>query len=389
MACVCLSFPHATSRAQAPAPHAPVVSGAAQFNFAGNAAEIPADFTGNVTFLPVGVNQSRPSYFVLDSTATASSIDPHRAAELGLASSQGAMLNLHGLDIPLAVLPQQASPNFGTQMGRVYEGTLGNDFFERVVVEIDYGRQTVRLYDPGVYKYAGSGKSIPLTFAGGVPIVAAKFTEPRGKTLEGGFIVNTALDTSVVISNRYAEAHHLLRSHWKMIPVWDSETDNAQGALVGRSKGFQLGPYFAEEALVTFSKADPPGTSDPRIAGEIGGGMLRRFTVVFDYPHHQMILQPNTHFTNEEEEDKSGIGVIAKGPALKTFEIVEVGPNTPAAKAGLQKGDVIAGIDEDAAADLTLGQIRDLFTQIGHKYKLLIERNGQTKQVELETRRFL
>jgi membrane-associated protease RseP (regulator of RpoE activity) len=219
--------------------------------------------------------------------------------------------------------------------------------------------------------------------------VAAKFTEPRGKTLEGGFIVNTALDTSVVISNRYAEAHRLLRSHWKMIPVWDSEMDNAQGALVGRSKGFQLGPYFAEEALVTFSKADPPGTSDPRIAGEIGGGMLRRFTVVFDYPHHQMILQPNTHFTNEEEEDKSGIGVIAKGPALKTFEIVEVGPNTPAAAAGLQKGDIIAGIDEDAAADLTLSQIRDLFTQIGHKYNLLIERNGQTKQVELETHRFL
>jgi C-terminal processing protease CtpA/Prc len=102
-----------------------------------------------------------------------------------------------------------------------------------------------------------------------------------------------------------------------------------------------------------------------------------------------MILQPNTHFTNEEEEDKSGIGVIAKGPALKTFEIVAVGPKTPAAAAGLQKGDVIAGIDEDAAADLTLGQIRDLFTQIGHKYNLLIERNGQTKQVELETHRFL
>ncbi|MGD0963190.1 MAG: PDZ domain-containing protein [Candidatus Acidiferrales bacterium] len=389
LACICLGFLHGSSRAQTSSTQTPAVSGAAaQFNFAGNAAEIPADFLGNVVFLPVSVNQSRPCYFVLDSTASVSSMDPHRAAELGLTAS-GAVLNLTGVDIPLATLPQQESPHFGSQIGRVYEGTLGNDFLQRVVVEIDYGRLTVRLYDPGVYKYSGTGKSLPLTFAGGVPILQAEFTEPRGKVLGAGFVVNTALDASTVISNRYAESHHLLRSHWKMIPTLDPDLDGAPGALLGRSKGFALGPYFVEDTLVIFSKTDFPAAADPRIAGEIGADMLRRFTVVLDYPHHRMIFQPNSHFTNEEEEDKSGIALIAKGTALKTFEIVEVEPNTPAAAAGLEKGDIIAGIDDDAAADLTLSEIRDLFSQIGHKYKLLIERNGQNKQVQLEMHRFL
>jgi hypothetical protein len=382
--CVCLGLPLIASRAQGPAEQAP-----AQFNFSGNAAEIPADFVGNLVFFPVSIDHSRPSFFVLDSTAGVSSIDPHRAAELGIAPSKPCILTLTGVDIPFANLAQRPNPDFGSQIGRIYEGTLGNDFLQRVVVEIDYGRLTVRLYDPSVYRYAGAGKPLPLSFAAGAPVVEAKFTEPKGKDLSAPFIVNTALDASVVVFNRYAEAHRLLRSHWKMLPTLDPHIGGGVDALLGRSKGFRLGPYFAEDTLITFSKTDAPGAPDSRIAGEVGAGALRRFKIVLDYPHRQMFLEPNPHFVQEEEEDKSGIGVIAKGSTLKTFEIVEVGPNTPASRAGLQRGDIIAGIDDDAAADLTLSQIRELFRQIGHKYDLLIERNGQDKKVQIEMRRLL
>jgi hypothetical protein len=34
----------------------------------------------------------------------------------------------------------------------------------------------------------------------------------------------------------------------------------------------------------------------PYITGAIGAQMLRRFTVIFDYPHGQIILEPNEHF---------------------------------------------------------------------------------------------
>ena len=124
-------------------------------------------------------------------------------------------------------------------------------------------------------------------------------------------------------------------------------------------------------------------------AGVIGAAFLARFTVVFDYPHQQLILNPNSHFPSDDQEDKSGISVVAKGNALHTFEVVEVNPGSPAAKAGIQKGDVIAGVDEDAAADMTLAELRDLFRQIGHKYNLSIERNGQSKQITVEMKRQL
>jgi C-terminal processing protease CtpA/Prc len=83
----------------------------------------------------------------------------------------------------------------------------------------------------------------------------------------------------------------------------------------------------------------------------------------------------------------SGLSIVAKGPNLKTFEVVAVEPGTPAAKAGIEPGDVIAGIGNEAAADLTLFAVRDLFRQVGYQYKVLIDRKGQTITVSMQMRR--
>ena len=50
---------------------------------------------------------------------------------------------------------------------------------------------------------------------------------------------------------------------------------------------------------------------------------------------------------------------------------------------------MIAGVDEEAAADMTVDAIRALFHQVGHKYKLLIDRNGKTLTINVQMRRLL
>ena len=57
--------------------------------------------------------------------------------------------------------------------------------------------------------------------------------------------------------------------------------------------------------------------------------------------------------------------------------------------AGVHEGDVIAGVDEEPAADMTLTAVRELFRQVGHKYKLLIERNGKTQEIVIQMRRLI
>jgi hypothetical protein len=373
---------NARALAQEPGP-------AAHFAFGGNAAEIPAEFAENLIFLPVDINQSQPSLFELDSTAAASSISPIRATELALANLHDPVLSLPGIDMPFRNLATIEKPNFSAQIGRPYLGTLGADFLTRVVVEIDYARQTVRLYDPGAYKYSGKGTAFALKFEGGVPIIRAKFTLPGQKTHEGDFAVNTALDASLLISERFAETHRVFSSRLKTIRLSDPEIEDGANIVLGRLTEFQIGHYDVRSPIAAFVRQRANSGTDGSRAGVIGGGMLRRFTLIFDYSHQQLILEPNTHFADYEQEDKSGIAVVAKGPGLKTFEVASVQPGTPGAEAGVLKGDVLAGIDDEAAADLTLSSIRYLFRQIGHKYILLIQRNGQTLPLRVQMRRLL
>lgn len=374
------------SRLQVNAAPAQQPVSSARFAFGGNAAEIPAEFIGHLVFLPVHVNQSAPSLFQLDSTVAASSIDPGRAAELGIADLHAPVLNLSGVDVSLTALAAIANGDFAARVGRTYEGTLGNDFLAGVIAELDYARQTVRLYDPAVYKYSGHGTSFHLTLDSGVPVVQAKFSA-TSKVLEADFAINTALDAPVLIFDSYAKARHL--SHVKTIPVTDPPFQGAGNAVLGRLKSFQIGSFVVQAPIAEFSHANGHANSDVRLAGEIGAGMLRRFTVILDYAHQQMILDPNSDFHDDDREDMSGITLIATGPNLKRFEVMQVRSGTPGADAGIQKGDVIAGVDDEPAADLTLADLRHLFRQLGHPYKLLIERDGKTLVVTMKLRRLL
>jgi len=152
---------------------------------------------------------------------------------------------------------------------------------------------------------------------------------------------------------------------------------------------FEIESFPVQQAIATFAKQDASPEGGAKLAGEIGGGMLQRFNVVFDYPHQQIIFEPNSERRVDEIEDMSGVSLVATGPGLRRFEVTQVRSGTPGAEAGLQKGDVIAGIDEDPAADLSLMQVRDLFRQVGHPYKLTVERNDQTLHLTMKLKRLL
>jgi len=364
-------------------------SSAARFAYGGNAAEIPAEFLENLVLVPVEINKSQPSLFLLDSTASVSSVSPARAAELGLRDLRDVVLSFPGIDVPFTSLTTLEKPHFSTATGRSYQGTLGADFLGRVVVEIDYSRQTLRLYDPRTYKASDKAAPLALRFVGGMPVVSARLSLPRQKAHESDFVIDTSQDESLVISERFAEAHRLFSSHLKTANVFDPALEDGASVALGRLIDFQIGGYQVRSPLAAFVGQNLRVAADSHSAGVIGGGLLRRFTVTFDYAHQRIFLSANKHFEDYEQEDKSGIAVVAKGPGLRTFEVVAVQPGSPGADAGVQKGDVIAGIDEEAAADLTLASIRSLFRQGGHKYKLLIDRNGQEVQVNVQMRRLI
>ena len=359
---------------------------APRFAYGGDAAELAAQFTDNLVFLPARVNVSPPSLFILDTTAQSSSIGPERAAEIDRTNPSFPVLNLDGLDVPLAGLPAKPEPDFGPRTGLEYQGTLGRDFLSNLVLELDFARQTVRAYAPASYKYTGKGTVFPLSEKNGIPFIPLRVALARGKERNLNFFVETALDAPVVFDNKFLAAHHMAGERGTTIASADPFTGEPN-ATIGRLRAFQIGKNTIDDVLGIYSSQAFPASDTP-IAGAIGSRVLRRFTVVFDFPHHQLMLEPNSRFSDPDEEDKSGLLIVPKGTDLKTFEVANVQPNSPAAAAGIKKGDIIAGVDTDPAADLSLLVVRDLFRQVGHKYKITVQKGTETKEITLQMHRY-
>lgn len=357
-----------------------------KFAYGGDAAELAAQFTDHLVFLPARINVSEPSLFILDTIQAGSSVAPERAAEIDRTKTPFPVLNLDSLDVPMAGLPPKSDSNFGARFGLEYQGTLGRDFLTNVVLEIDYARQTVRAYAPGSYKPPTGATVFPLTEIDGIPVVPLRVALERGKERNLDFFVETALDAPVVFDNRFLAAHHMNGERGRTIAAIDPFSAEPTAAL-GRLRALSLARNSLNDALAIYSGQTFP-SSETSVAGAIGSWVLQRFTLTFDFPHRRLIFQPNSHFGEPDEEDKSGILFAAKGSNFKTFEIVQVQPNSPAALAGLKKGDVIEGVDTDPAADLSLLVVRDLFRQVGHKYRLTLQRGSQTQEITLQMRRY-
>jgi hypothetical protein len=143
--------------------------------------------------------------------------------------------------------------------------------------------------------------------------------------------------------------------------------------------------------------------------GSIGGEIMKRFSVFFNYQDQKMYLKKNSNYNNpflynisgidvqhdgvqwiKEEErminnDKQGVGINVFSAQLKfqfvmkpKYIIANVRKNSTAEIAGLQKGDVIIEINNKKAYHLSLEKIISyLKDDAGEEIKLVIERNGK------------
>src|SRR6202453_5285227 len=259
-------------RAQAPAPPNSQSAAQAQFSYA---AQIPALFVHNLIFIPVRINGGSPSLFELDSSAEKTSIEPARAQELGLAVTPAqtidrAELIVPGLRLDLRALPVIARKNFAETTGQAAHGVLGRDFFDHAVIVVDYIRQTVQVFDPATYTYAGQGKAFPATGTGGAPLIRAKSDISGRKSFDADFEIDTALDSAIVFYQSFLDSKKISAAHFKAISASYPELDEGSKIQVGRIKEFQIGAFNVLEPVALFSQSNSKSGANAKIAGAIG-----------------------------------------------------------------------------------------------------------------------
>jgi len=282
-----------------------------------NSAPIPFQLTDSLIYIQASVNRSHLLWMMLDTGSSVTVFDETVSKMLGIrflgqgnvdGPGQGSAQKLtfanHATlmfageelgDQTVATLPLEW---FSREVGRSTDGFLGSNVFRNYVVEIDYANQVLRFHDPAGYCYSGSGQRLPLQFVwNDIPTVHAEVVAQDGRTIDGVFLVDSGATTAIWLTKAFSEAHpEVLPGHDtvevpKVVAVGGELT-----ARLGRVQAIRLGGFVVSMPLTQFSQNTSGIFAAPYITGTIGAQMLRRFTVIFDYPHGQMILEPNEHF---------------------------------------------------------------------------------------------
>jgi hypothetical protein len=251
-------------------------------------------------------------------------------------------------------------------LGRPVDGIIGYDLIDQYVTEIDYDAQVLRLFNPRTYTYQGKGTPLPLVLSDRVPHVVVNIEVP-GRPAESRTLLvdsgsNDAVDDSTV-------AHS---SSVRRVLSGVGNGKEFQG-IEGHISCFKLGNY-------TIKEFTGGGSGVPLIGGEV----LRRFTVVFDYYHKRMFLEPNRHITEPVAEDRSGIAI--RWDADKSvFLVHDISVGSPATRSGLKKGDMITAIDGCPSAAFRLDRVVRLLGEDHKSVTFTIRRQERDVSVTLTT----
>ena len=374
-------------------------------------ASVPIEIAGeNYVLIKARVNDFEPMTFILDSGAGSGLVLYHKAAELlklrtagkgkgggagattyETALIKGASLSIAGVTMnnqTFVVYPPESPP---PNLGQPVDGVIGYSLFSRYVVEIDYQSRIVNLYEPATYQYAGGGESIPLEILSKVPFARVQIPLAGRKPLEGRFIVDSGAGRfSLILNAPVVASNNLLAVPAKIITEPGAFGVGGDVKLmVGRWPSLQVGHFTLTDPVIHFSQDRKGAFASSDFSGVIGGELLRRFKVIFDYAHKRMILEPNTDFSNRFDYDMSGIRLRAEGPDLKQLRVSRLVESSPAIESGLREGDLISAIDGKPATELSLTEISKMFKQEGRDYVLDIVRGEQKQQLKLKLRRLI
>ena len=160
--------------------------------------------------------------------------------------------------------------------------------------------------------------------------------------------------------------------------------------------------------------------------GSIGAQILKRFDLTIDYWNKKLRLSPNKNFNSLFEYDMSGViithtgfsyvkklrsGIVPKAniqennePGILVYKsdseieftlepkygIVEIRPNSPTEKTGLQIGDWLIDINGKKAYGFKLSEINSILSyREEKKIRFRIMRNGMEKVITFELRKIL
>ena len=367
---------------------------------------IPIDVFGNHVFVKVCAGD-RALDFTLDTGASMNFFDLHTAERLGIKLGDGfigtgagagsvAGAHLEGASVRFAgsslTQPISGALDFSRlppRSGHRMDGMLGYDFIRRFVVAIDYVKQELRLYDPRTFHYDGPGTAIPLIFIENQPHAIAEVRLADGGSVKGRMVIDVGSGGALALTQPFVDANHLRD---RVGPTIRRRSGGIGGAVVsdvGRVAQLKLGSIEITRPVTALAGGSAGNFSgNDAWIGNIGGDILRRYTVFLDYANKRMILEPHAGTREPFEADMAGLALLMND-SLTNASVDNVVPGSPANEAGLVTGDTLVSIDGRPANGAAIRDLRTRFRRDGERIVLTVRRGGKTRTVTLVLRRLV
>ncbi len=226
------------------------------------------------------------------------------------------------------------------------DGIIGYSFLRRYIVKLDYDNMMIEVYSPGIFKYPKGGYMLKPNFST-LPLQTATVEDERA--IQSRFIFDTGAGLSFLLSQDFVDDSVVFKKSRKMYPTQAEGIGGKRQMSVSVVKEIKLGPYKFKRVPVHIFEDDYNVTSYPLLGGLIGNDILRRFNVIINYPEQSIHIKPNNHYTESFDYSYTGLGIYQIDGEIRIVDII---PNSPGAKAGFLRGDVIFSVEANTSKNI-------------------------------------
>ena len=264
-------------------------------------------------------------------------------------------------------------------LGIEIHGVIGYEIFSRFLVSINYERKEITFSSGRRFHKPRSYQEFDLSVEDTKPYFYAACTLPGGEPLHLKLMADTGASHCLLLHPE-TNANIIVPAKNVHGSIGRALGGNITGSTA-RIESLAIGNFILEKPLANFpdpeSYADTLRSTTTFRNGTVGGELLGRFNIIFNYAGGKIYLRKNQHYHKPFPFNLSGVTIHATGPDLNNFELSEVRSGSAGFDAGLQVGDSLVRVNHSSAKNLKLSDINQILnSKPGKKVKLVLRRNG-------------
>jgi hypothetical protein len=265
------------------------------------------------------------------------------------------------------------------------DGLVGLSFLAQFIFRLDYERQAVSFAPRASTNLAVSGSSVPLQE--GVPMLIVQ-AEVDG--IPARLMVDTGGGQTLILRSWFVEKHKLRERYPKRLSLVTGIGLLGQiHGEIARLQTLKLGDYTVTNIFAEFEPKSKKWPGD--FAGFIGAPFLRQFNLTFDVAAHRLWIDPNASYAAGSPPPaclRSGFVCLPEGT---NWIVQDILADSPAAEAGVRRGDRLIEINGVPVSTLKAGEIKRAFrAECGTRVRLRLQTGNEVdREVSLMLRDLL